>query len=245
MHFLLSIWALALTTNAHCIFQKVTVNGADQGLLTGLRAPSNNNPVQDATSSSITCGAAGSTSNTVINVKAGDEIGAWYQHIIGGAQGSNDADNPIASSHKGPITAYLAAVSDAATATATSANWFKIYEDTFNPSTKVWGVDNMIAANGWVKFKLPTCIANGDYLLRVETLALHSAYSQGGAQFYTSCAQIRVSGGGSTKPSSTVRFPGYYSPTGPDIMINIYGTSGQPDNNGKVYPAHGPAKFTC
>ncbi|KAI0445828.1 lytic polysaccharide monooxygenase [Xylaria telfairii] len=245
MQFLLPIWALAITTNAHCIFQKVTVNGADQGLLTGLRAPSNNNPVQDATSSSITCGAAGSTSNTVINVKAGDEIGAWYQHVIGGSQGSNDADNPIASSHKGPITAYLAAVSNAASATASSSDWFKIYEDTFNPSTKVWGVDNMIANNGWVKFRLPSCIANGDYLLRVETLALHSAYSQGGAQFYTSCAQIRVSGGGSTKPSSTVRFPGYYSNTGSDIMINIYGTMGQPDNNGKAYPAHGPALFTC
>ncbi|RYC61687.1 hypothetical protein CHU98_g4514 [Xylaria longipes] len=198
----------------------------------------------DATSSSITCGAAGSTSNTVINVKAGDEIGAWYQHVIGG-QGSNDADNPIASSHHGPITAYLAAVSDAATVTAVNSDWFKIYEDTFNPSTKVWGVDNMRAANGWVKFKLPTCITNSDYLLRVETLALHSAYSQGGAQFYTSCAQIRVSGGGSTKPSSTVRFPGYYSNTGSDIMINIYGATGQPDMNGQAYPAHGPALFTC
>lgn len=245
MKFLLASCALAIAANAHCIFQKVTVNGADQGLLIGLRAPGNNNPVQDPTSSSITCGAAGSTSNTVINAKAGDEIGAWYQHVIGGPQGSGDADNPIASSHKGPITAYLAAVDDAATATAASAGWFKIFEDTFDPSTKKWGVDNMIAANGWVKFKLPTCIADGDYLLRVEALALHSAYSQGGAQFYTSCAQIRVTGGGSTQPGSTVRFPGYYSPGSPDITINIYGAQGEPDNNGQPYPAHGPALFTC
>ncbi|KAI0537069.1 lytic polysaccharide monooxygenase [Xylaria digitata] len=225
--------------------QKLTVNGADQGLLTGLRAPSSNNPVQDVTSSSITCGEAGSTSNTFIDVKAGDEIGAWYQHIIGGPQGSNDEGNPVASSHKGPITVYLASVDNAATATAATADWFKIYDDNFNPSTKTWGVDNMIAANGWVKFKLPTCIANGDYLLRVEILALHPAYSQGGVQFYTSCAQLRVSGGGSTQPSSTVRFPGYYSATSPDIMINIYGATGQPDNSGKAYPAHGPALFTC
>lgn len=41
-------------------------------------------------------------------------------------------------------------------------------------------------ANTRVNFNLPTCIANGDYLLRIETLALHSAYSAGGAQFYTS-----------------------------------------------------------
>ncbi|KAI0390647.1 lytic polysaccharide monooxygenase [Xylariaceae sp. FL0594] len=244
MKFLLSTLALAITANAHTIFQKVTVNGADQGLLTGLRAPSNNNPVQDATSSSITCGAPGSTSGTVINVKAGDEIGAWYQHVIGGSQGGNDADNPIASSHKGPVTAYLAAVGNAASASAQSADWFKIFEDTLDVSSGRWGVDNLIANNGWVKFRLPTCIPSGDYLLRVETLALHSAYSQGGAQFYTSCAQLRLSGGGSTKPSSTVKFPGYYSNTGSDIMINIYGASGKPDNNGRPY-THGPSKFTC
>jgi hypothetical protein len=37
-------------------------------------------------------------------------MSSWVQHIIGGAQGANDADNPIASSHKGPITVYLAKV---------------------------------------------------------------------------------------------------------------------------------------
>ncbi|KAI1814044.1 lytic polysaccharide monooxygenase [Poronia punctata] len=244
MKFLLPTLALAITANAHSVFQKMTVNGADQGLLTGLRMPDNNNPVEDVQSSDITCGAPGYTSSIVIDVKAGDEIGAWYQHGRGGPQGSNDPDNPIASSHKGPVTAYLAAVSDAATASATSADWFKIYEDTFDTGSKRWGVDNLISNDGWVNFRLPSCIPSGDYLLRVEVLALHYASSQGGAQFYTSCAQIRVSDGGSTRPCSTIKLPGYYSDTGSDILINIYGATGEPDNNGRPY-SHGPSKFTC
>ena len=42
----------------------------------------------------------------------------------------------------------------------------------------------MINNNGWVDFTVPTCIAQGDYLLRAEIIALHSASSSGGAQFY-------------------------------------------------------------
>ncbi|RYP14667.1 hypothetical protein DL765_006233 [Monosporascus sp. GIB2] len=237
--------AFGVAAEAHCIFQKVTVNGADQGSLVGLRAPSNNNPVQDATSNSLTCGTPGSTSNKVIEVKAGDRIGAWYQHVIGGPQFPNDPDNPIAASHKGPVTAYMAKVDNAATASAQSAKWFKIWEDTFDTSTRVWGVDNLIKNNGWVNFPIPRCIPDGQYLLRVEIAALHSAYSQNGVQFYTSCAQLSVSGGGSTTPSQTVSIPGVYSKSDPSILINIYGQAGKPDNDGKPYPAHGPAVFTC
>ncbi|AEO56016.1 glycoside hydrolase family 61 protein [Thermothelomyces thermophilus ATCC 42464] len=242
---LFSVLATALTVEGHAIFQKVSVNGADQGSLTGLRAPNNNNPVQNVNSQDMICGQSGSTSNTIIEVKAGDRIGAWYQHVIGGAQFPNDPDNPIAKSHKGPVMAYLAKVDNAATASKTGLKWFKIWEDTFNPSTKTWGVDNLINNNGWVYFNLPQCIADGNYLLRVEVLALHSAYSQGQAQFYQSCAQINVSGGGSFTPASTVSFPGAYSASDPGILINIYGATGQPDNNGQPYTAPGPAPISC
>lgn len=237
--------AFGASVEAHAIMQRIRVNGQDQGLLNGLRAPNNNNPVQDVGSSSIACGAGGSTSGTIISAPAGAQIGAQYQHLIGGPQGSNDPDNPIAASHKGPITVYLAKVDNAASASATGANWFKIWEDTFNTGSKRWGMDNMISNGGWVNFNLPSCIPAGDYLMRVEALALHSAYSQGGAQFYTSCAQMRVTGGGSKNPSSTVRFPGAYQAGQSSITINIYGSSGGPDNGGKAYPAHGPSVFTC
>ncbi|KAI1843792.1 hypothetical protein JX265_001085 [Neoarthrinium moseri] len=231
--------AFRLSAEAHCIFQKVSVNGADQGSLVGLRAPRDNNPVYDVTGSDIICQKSGSTSDKVITIAAGDKVGAWFQHVIGGAQFSGDADNPIAKSHKGPVTAWLAKVDNAATASKEGLKWFKIWEDTFNTGSKKWGVDNMISNNGWVNFNMPTCIAPGEYLMRVEILALHSAKNRMGAQFYMSCAQIKVTGSGSFSPSSTVSFPGAYKQDDPSILINIYGAQGQPDNGGKAYNAPG------
>lgn len=105
--------------------------------------------------------------------------------------------------------------------------------------------DNLIANDGWAYFNLPTCLAPGQYLMRVEIIALHSAYAQGGAQFYTSCGQLNVGGSGTLSPSSTVSFPGAYKAADPGITISIYGSSGLPDNDGKAYIAPGPAVVTC
>jgi cellulase len=79
---------------------------------------------------------------------------------------------------------YLAKVSNAATADARGLKWFKIAEDGLTTSNGQWGVDRMINNNGWQYFDMPSCVAPGNYLMRVELIALHSAYSQGGAQFY-------------------------------------------------------------
>jgi hypothetical protein len=87
--------------------------------------------------------------------------------------------------------------------------------------------------------KIPSCIAPGKYLMRNEHIALHTASSKGGAQFYLSCAQLNVSGGGSTSPKNLVAFPGAYSATDPGILINInypIPTS---------YKNPGPDTFTC
>ena len=241
----------------------MSVNGQDQGQLTGLRAPNNNNPVQDVNSQNMICGQSGSTSQTVISVKAGDKIGSYWQHVIGGAQFPNDQDNPIAKSHKGPVMAYLAKVDNAASASLSGLKWyvirgcsyclgktnqlgrFKIWQDGFDTSSRKWGVDNMINNNGWVYFNLPQCIASGQYLLRVEILALHSASKPAQAQFYHSCAQINVSGSGSFTPSQTVSIPGVYNANDAGILTSIYGTTGQPDNDGKPYTPPGPAPITC
>jgi len=42
----------------------------------------------------------------------------------------------------------------------------------------------MIANGGWHYFTMPTCVASGEYLMRVELIALHNAGTSGGAQFY-------------------------------------------------------------
>lgn len=88
---------------------------------------------------------------------------------------------------EGPIMVYLAKVDDAASASTTGLKWFKIAEDGLNGGT--WAVDTMIANQGWNYFTMPQCIAPGDYLMRVELIALHSASQAGQAQFYMECAQ--------------------------------------------------------
>lgn len=74
--------------------------------------------------------------------------------------------------------------------------------------------------------------------LHLLVIALHVAYSPGGAQFYTSCFPITVSGGGSTLPSHTVKFPGAYSSTDPGILYDLY-------DGYTSYPIPGPPVWAC
>jgi hypothetical protein len=91
-----------------------------------------------------------------------------------------------------------------------------------------------------VSVQIPRCIANGDYLLRVEHIALHSASSVGGAQLYLACAQLTVSGGtGTLNTGSLVSFPGAYKATDPGILFQLY----WPVPTSYVNP--GPAPVKC
>jgi len=69
--------------------------------------------------------------------------------------------------------------------------------------------------------KIPSDIAPGDYLLRAEVIALHTASSLNSAQFYASCYQITVAGSGSATPSG-VLFPGAYKNTDPGVLVDIH-----------------------
>jgi hypothetical protein len=51
--------------------------------------------------------------------------------------------------------------------------WFKIAHAGYQNGR--WAVDDLISAGGIQKARIPMCIVNGDYLLRFELLALHSA----------------------------------------------------------------------
>ena len=74
-----------------------------------------------------------------------------------------------------------------------------------------------------ITFTIPPSIPNGDYLIRVEDIALHVAQSPGGAQFYISCAQVTVQGGsGSGKPGPLVAIPGVYTGNEPGILISTF-----------------------
>ena len=108
-----------------------------------------------------------------------------------------------------------AKVDNALQTDVTGLKWFKIYHDGLNTANGEWAVDKLIKNKGKVNFKLPSCIAPGQYLLRVELIALHSAGNYPGAQFYMECAQINVTGGSGSKTPATVSFPGAYHGTDP------------------------------
>ncbi len=102
MKVLAAVVGLLASASAHAIFQKVSVNGADQGQLKGVRAPSSDYPLQNVNDADFACNKdIKFKDETVISIPAGAKVGAWWGHIIGGAQGANDHDNPIAASHKG------------------------------------------------------------------------------------------------------------------------------------------------
>jgi hypothetical protein len=151
-------------------------------------------PVTDVSSSAIRCyELAPGTPSQTYTVNAGDSVGFTAVSSI---------------SHPGPLQFYMAKVPSGKTAA------------TFDGS----GGQMTFASNGKtsVSIPVPKSLPSGEYLLRVEHIGLHSAGSSGGAQFYISCAQIKVENGGSGTPGPLVAFPGAYKATDPGVLINIY-----------------------
>lgn len=66
-----------------------------------------------------------------------------------------------------------AKVPNATQTTVTGLKWFKIWEDGLDVSAQTWGVDRLIAAKGKVSFTIPSCIAAGQYLMRVSLPGLN------------------------------------------------------------------------
>ncbi|KIM21889.1 glycoside hydrolase family 61 protein, partial [Serendipita vermifera MAFF 305830] len=115
--------------------------------------------------------------------------------------------------HPGVLNVYMSKAPGTAAAYDGSGGWFKIYQVTAvtNGGTSItWPTDNATQFT----FKIPSSISAGNYLLRIEHIALHSASSTAGAQTSIRCAQLTVTGGGSASPA-TVSIPGVYSATDP------------------------------
>jgi hypothetical protein len=69
-------------------------------------------------------------------------------------------------------------------------------------------------------YTIPKCISNGEYLLRIESIGIHNPYPSGLPQFYVSCAQVKVTGGGNANPP-TVMIPGVFKATDPGYTANV------------------------
>uniref|UniRef100_L2FME6 lytic cellulose monooxygenase (C4-dehydrogenating) n=1 Tax=Colletotrichum fructicola (strain Nara gc5) TaxID=1213859 RepID=L2FME6_COLFN len=202
-----SIAALALTASmanmvaGHAIFQQLWVNGEDKES-TCVRMPASNSPVTDVTSNDMRCNAGSAAASTTCGVKAGDTITVeMHQHNTRAC-----SEEAIGGAHHGPVMIYLSSVEDAAAADG-SSSFFKVFESGYFANNNTWGNDLINEGCGKQNF----------------TVALHAAGSEGGAQYYMSCYQIKVEGTGSAKPEG-VSFPGAYKATDPGLLINIYNT---------------------
>jgi cellulase len=92
----------------------------------------------------------------------------------------------IGGNHFGPVMVYMSKVDDAAAADG-SAAWFKVSEFGYDADNKTWGTDMLNENCGKHTFTVPSKIPAGDYLVRAEAIALHTASQVGGAQFYMTC----------------------------------------------------------
>lgn len=128
-------------------------------------------------------------------------------------------------SHHGPVITYMANCNgDCASVDKTTLEFFKIDESGLISDSNVpgtWASDNLIANNNSWTVTVPSSIAAGNYVMRHEIIALHSAGNQNGAQNYPQCINLKVTGGGSDKPAGTLG-TALYKNTDAGILVNIY-----------------------
>ncbi|KAI2602812.1 glycoside hydrolase family 61 protein [Hypoxylon sp. NC1633] len=223
---------LAATAAGHATFQELWVEGTDEQS-TCARLPANNNPITSVSTNDIRCNAGGTkAAASKCSVPAGSTVTVEMHQQPNDRSCTNEA---LGGNHFGPVMVYLSKVADAATADG-SSSWFKIFEIGYDSATKTWGNDLLNKNCGKQDVTIPSNIAPGDYLLRAETIALHTASQAGGAQFYVTCYQITVTGGGSANPTG-VKFPGAYSASDPGIKVDIWG------NSFTQYTIPGPAVY--
>ncbi|CAG5154157.1 uncharacterized protein ALTATR162_LOCUS3489 [Alternaria atra] len=137
-------------------------------------------------------------------------------------------------SHVGPVIDYLAKVEDATAAKSTDLEFFKIDAAGFEDGK--WASDKLIANNNTWSVTVPESIAPGQYVLRHEIIALHSAGQENGAQNYPKCINIEVTGSGTATPKGTPANK-LYTATDPGIKVNVYG------GDMSSYEMPGPALF--
>ncbi|KAK3207732.1 hypothetical protein GRF29_96g204396 [Pseudopithomyces chartarum] len=210
---------LAEVAHGHYIFQYLTANGQKGAQYQNIRKNTNNNsPVTVLTDNDLRC-----------NVGGGSGSGTSTVSVAAGSSVSFTADQAVY--HQGPVSFYMTKVDNAATADG-SSDWFKIKEigPTFSGGQATWNMGLSYSAT------IPSCIPAGDYLLRIEQLGIHNPGSP--PQFYISCAQVKVTGGGSKALTPTTKIPGHVKSTDPGYTANIY-------SNFNSYTVPGPKVATC
>jgi hypothetical protein len=212
---ILAVTAILHPVLAHWNFESLIVNGVDTAPYEYVRRTKNSNgPIENVASPDIVCNNGGNdvdvrSSTKTHKVKPGDQVGFRVRDIWG---------------HPGVQQVYISKAPGAVSDYTGNGDWAKIYALTTSNLTAdpIWWAPFVI--NQGIRnftFTLPN-LTPGQYLLRAEGLALHSAGAFGGAQFYIGCAQIEVTGTGNGVPSPTVKFPGAYNGREPGVLVGLW-----------------------
>ncbi|CAI6341026.1 unnamed protein product [Periconia digitata] len=247
MKYILPTLSLVATAAAHGYVDTATIGGKQYTFYQPYQDPymnpkvqrvsreiQGNGPVEDVTLADVQCG--GYTAGGV----SGSKPAALHADAAAGSEVTlNWTLWP--DSHVGPLITYMARCPDTGCndyMPGTAAVWFKIHEEGRSGTSNNWASNAIMKSPSVAKYTIPACLKPGYYLVRHETIALHSAYSYPGAQFYPGCHQLKVSGSGSTTPSSgLVAFPGAYKANDPGVTYDAY--------KAQTYTIPGPKVFTC
>ncbi|ORX96850.1 glycoside hydrolase [Clohesyomyces aquaticus] len=247
MRIVLSTLAFAALAAAHGYVDNATINGkvytfyqpyvdpyinpAPQRIARPIQG---NGPVQDVTLADLQCG----------GYAAGGVVGSKPAALHADAAAGSTVTlrwTLWPDSHVGPTITYMARCPDAGCTSympGTSTVWFKVAETGRSGTSNTWGATPLMKNdNAGATYTIPSCLKPGYYLVRHEIIALHASYSYPGAQFYPGCHQLKVTGSGSTTPSSLVAFPGAYKATDPGVTYDAYKAT--------TYTIPGPKVFTC
>lgn len=219
---LIALAALTPLVNAHGWMHRVVIDGteyagptpnADPGQ-SAIRQVNTVDPVKGTDNPSLACGSGAGPAPIVADANPGSEIGFGWVNGENGPWVHNT----------GPVLTYMASCGSGSCTEfdANNAQWFKIDEKGRHDTDANWFMsDYNQNRDSLLSAKIPSSLPAGEYLVRHELIGLHNGMSEGGAEFYPACVQVRLSA--STRadaklPSDTVTFPGAYSSTEPGIM---------------------------
>ncbi|KAK9424039.1 hypothetical protein SUNI508_13829 [Seiridium unicorne] len=232
---------------AHATFQELWVDGVDMGSQC-VRLPQSNSPITNVASTDIRCNVGGTKGvSGKCAVAPGSTVTVEMHQQPGDRSCTNEA---IGGAHYGPVNVYLSKVDDASAADG-SSSWYKIFASSWAPNSSggsgdddYWGTKDLSSCCGRTDVPIPADTPAGDYLLRAEVIALHTAATSGGAQFYVSCYQITVDGSSNSAAAvpAGVSFPGALKASDPGILINIHSKISTYVNPGPTVVASGENK---
>jgi len=255
-----TLFASAALVAGHGLVERVNIGGKEYPGTKNWDAPENkNSPVRglpldtgfvnfnNVNNPDIACSSSGYTPRTVTpEAAAGSAMGVRW----GGDGGPDGKQWPHP---EGPIIVYMASCNGKCSEfNPANAQFFKIHQEGLDTSKRpnaagndhtpagdgLWAQNRIQYENSWSWFNIPADIKAGEYLVRHELISLHGAHTEAeGAQYYPSCIQVKVTGGGNATPATT---PATQLYTRKDGLVDVW----SPFPAGiKSYTIPGPAVY--